>query len=367
MPKRKRRPNWPLRFIALALISFAVIYIGAIPWLQNFQNARDTGSTLRLFEAMQLRFAQTFFVAWVFFFGSAIGSFANVVVYRMPRGKNIASRDSACPWCQNRIKLRHNIPVFGWLMLRGRCFACRLPISSRYPIVELCFGLMFLLLYLVEITTGAANLPGIEPKSRVGIVNMVLDPQWDIIGIYLFHAFLICMLLTWSLIKFDEMKLPFKLIGFAFLITLLLPIFFPTLLPLDALELTRATQRDSQGIGNTVLTQLSGGLAGLLLSLLFGLVSGKGPALAPLLALIGAGLGWQGLIIVLFVYGILILIDRTLPGQQPNNECCNPTARNWFLLTAACLITVCTWRYLEYIPALPRFGELFGWLEATSK
>lgn len=75
-------------------------------------------------------------------FGLAIGSFLNVVIYRVPRQLSIVSPRSACPTCSTPILERDNIPVLSWLLLRGRCRTCHSPISARYPLVELaCAGL----------------------------------------------------------------------------------------------------------------------------------------------------------------------------------------------------------------------------------
>src|SRR5687767_448868 len=78
-------------------------------------------------------------VVWLLFIGGAIGSFLNVVIYRVPFGLTIVHPGSRCPRCKNPILARDNLPVIGWLILRGRCRACRAAISSRYPIVELAF------------------------------------------------------------------------------------------------------------------------------------------------------------------------------------------------------------------------------------
>jgi leader peptidase (prepilin peptidase)/N-methyltransferase len=75
--------------------------------------------------------------------GLLIGSFLNVVVHRVPRGESVVSPPSACPRCGHPIRNRHNVPVLGWLLLRGRCFDCGEPISVRYPLVELGTGLLF--------------------------------------------------------------------------------------------------------------------------------------------------------------------------------------------------------------------------------
>jgi len=76
-------------------------------------------------------------------FGLLIGSFLNVVVYRVPAKQSIVSPPSACPNCSTPIRRRDNIPVLSWLILRGKCRDCRAPISRRYPLVELATGLFF--------------------------------------------------------------------------------------------------------------------------------------------------------------------------------------------------------------------------------
>jgi leader peptidase (prepilin peptidase)/N-methyltransferase len=77
--------------------------------------------------------------------GLVIGSFLNVVAYRVPRGESVVSPPSACPRCGTPIRTRHNVPVLGWLILRGRCYDCAEPISARYPLVEAATGGLFAL------------------------------------------------------------------------------------------------------------------------------------------------------------------------------------------------------------------------------
>ena len=76
--------------------------------------------------------------------GLAIGSFLNVVAYRVPEGKSVVSPPSACPACGTPIAHRDNIPVVSWLLLRGRCRVCGESISPRYPIVELATSAVFI-------------------------------------------------------------------------------------------------------------------------------------------------------------------------------------------------------------------------------
>ena len=80
--------------------------------------------------------------------GLAIGSFLNVVVHRVPRGESVVSPPSACPTCSSAIRPRDNIPVAGWLLLKGKCRDCRAPISPRYPVVEAATGVLFAVMAL---------------------------------------------------------------------------------------------------------------------------------------------------------------------------------------------------------------------------
>ena len=77
--------------------------------------------------------------------GLLIGSFLNVVVWRVPRGESVVHPPSACPRCGHAIRAHDNIPVVSWLVLRGRCRDCAARISARYPLVELGTGVLFAL------------------------------------------------------------------------------------------------------------------------------------------------------------------------------------------------------------------------------
>jgi len=85
----------------------------------------------------------------IFFFllGSAIGSFLNVCIYRIPREKSIVNPPSACPGCEKPIRPYDNIPILSYIFLKGKCRDCGTKISIRYPLVELLTGIFFLLLY----------------------------------------------------------------------------------------------------------------------------------------------------------------------------------------------------------------------------
>src|SRR4051794_29297502 len=75
--------------------------------------------------------------------GLAVGSFLNVVIHRIPLDESLVRPGSHCPRCGSAVRRRHNVPVLGWLLLRGRCADCRAPISARYPLVEGATAVLF--------------------------------------------------------------------------------------------------------------------------------------------------------------------------------------------------------------------------------
>jgi leader peptidase (prepilin peptidase)/N-methyltransferase len=82
---------------------------------------------------------------YVLVIGLCVGSFLNVVIYRLPLGQSLVSPGSRCPKCGYALRWYDNIPVLSWAALAGRCRQCRTPISMQYPIVEIVTGLLFLL------------------------------------------------------------------------------------------------------------------------------------------------------------------------------------------------------------------------------
>jgi leader peptidase (prepilin peptidase)/N-methyltransferase len=106
-------------------------------------------------------------------FGLAIGSFLNVVIWRVPRGESVVSPPSACPKCGNAIRNRDNVPVLGWLLLRGKCRDCGEPISGRYPLVEASTAVLFVVMAL---RFGASStLPAYLYLAAVGLALAMID------------------------------------------------------------------------------------------------------------------------------------------------------------------------------------------------
>jgi leader peptidase (prepilin peptidase)/N-methyltransferase len=117
--------------------------------------------------------------------GSCVGSFLNVCVYRIPRGMSVLSPRSRCPRCGTAIRARDNIPVLGWLLLRGRCRECRCAIPAGYAAVELAFGLLFVLPYVC-----ALMMVGGDPWERIGAGPLlgIVPASWTVVSLGVFLA-----------------------------------------------------------------------------------------------------------------------------------------------------------------------------------
>ena len=221
--------------------------------------------------------------------GACIGSFLNVVVYRIPAGISLVLPPSRCPQCLHKLGKTENVPILGWLWLKGRCRHCRSPISMRYPLVEAATGLVFLLVFLLY------------------------DISLQTLGYWAFLSWLIAL----ALIDFDTMTLPNPLTqsglvaGLAFQVTTgLLPIF----------QSGEAINHLFNGIAGAVLGLWLVDSIRILGSMVFGqeAMGGGDPKLA---AMMGVWLGWQYLpmaIILACAAGVFVGLAGRLVGRlQP--------------------------------------------------
>lgn len=105
--------------------------------------------------------------------GLLIGSFLNVVIWRVPRGESVVRPPSHCPGCGRPVRPRDNVPVLGWLLLRGRCRDCGRPISSRYPLVEA--GTAAGMVVMAVRIGASAELPAYLYLVAVGVCLALID------------------------------------------------------------------------------------------------------------------------------------------------------------------------------------------------
>ena len=139
-------------------------------------------------------------ILFVFAFGISVGSFLNVVVYRLPRDKSLIHPPSSCPSCGMRIKFYDNIPLLSWLLLRCKCRNCKAPISSRYFIIEFFTGLIFVAVYVIYFLT----------PMRSGLGGF-FEGGWLI---YLVHILMIAGLIAASAIDLELWIIPLSICWF---------------------------------------------------------------------------------------------------------------------------------------------------------
>lgn len=167
------------------------------------------------------------YIVFAFALGSCVGSFLNVVVWRLPRveypetdgtfrqflrsWQALSYPPSHCPKCGNTLKWYDNIPVLGWLKLGGRCRFCQAPISARYPIVEAVTGLLFVLYYVMFFMAGFG--PGVGWHTPTGVYQCLpaelnIAEHWPI---YLLDMVLIGALLAATLIDAELYLIPLEI------------------------------------------------------------------------------------------------------------------------------------------------------------
>ena len=126
-------------------------------------------------------------IIWVGAVGAAVGSFLNVVIYRLPRGESLVFPSSHCPKCHHKIRFHDNLPIFGWFLLDGKCRDCKLPISFRYPLIETiaCIIVTVIACFMMQ--------------SEMAIEKIIVQIIWFSV----LHLFL----LTLGMIDFDRQTL----------------------------------------------------------------------------------------------------------------------------------------------------------------
>jgi leader peptidase (prepilin peptidase) / N-methyltransferase len=283
----------------------------------------------------------------IFWLGAAIGSFLNVVVYRIPAGLSILWPPSRCPKCLHGLGAGENIPILGWLILGGKCRHCHTPIASRYPIVEAATAIIFVIVY-----------------NRFGL-------SIETIGYSLF----MCWLLALSLIDLDTMTLPNSLtqsgliVGLGFQIATGL---------LDNLSINGMKEHLFQGIVGMVLAIWIYDTIQIVGTWMLG-QSAQGGGDAKLMAMVGAWLGWKSVLLTGFlasVFGATLMGGALGLGliQRRQKFPLGPFialaatvsvfAGDW-LIDGYQQFNQSTDRNLFFIPLLLSLAALFIWLRKT--
>ncbi len=146
---------------------------------------------------------EVFWTIFLFLLGATIGSFLNVVVYRMPRGESIVFPGSHCPRCGRPIKWYDNIPLLSWLLLKGKCRFCKAAISPRYPAIEFVTAVLVAGLYLCFFVLHVRQHAGRFPAS------------WPM---FASHAVLLCGLLACTVVDIEHWIVPLEICWFVSLV-----------------------------------------------------------------------------------------------------------------------------------------------------
>jgi hypothetical protein len=274
--------------------------------------------------------------AWLFALGAAIGSFLNVVVYRVPAGLSLVHPPSHCPACKHPIRWRDNLPILGWLILRGRCRDCGVKISPRYPAVEAITAGLFLLIAIVEINSLCANLP----QRPIAVPDGVLYPASSLaesLAAGLYHLALLTTLWAAALVEYDGHRASWRLAIPALVVGGLAPLVWPPLHPVAA-----------WGMSDSWMAGLTDSLVGLGVGLTLGIASQRllashgrmTLAIAP--ACVGLFLGWQAVAVLAVVVLPLHLATWTLGRIWPKLQRITPGM--WWLVLAVAWIAL--WRPL---------------------
>jgi leader peptidase (prepilin peptidase)/N-methyltransferase len=226
-------------------------------------------------------------------FGTLIGSFLNVVIYRVPLGKSIVAPPSACGACGHEVRGYDNIPLISWLVLRGKCRDCAAPISVRYPLVELAGAIAFGLVAWRFVPAVVAASGGAEVAAAV--VQLVA------------YLYLVAISIALALIDLDTRRLPNVIVLPAYLVGL-------ALLGIAALLTGSWSALATAGIGAVV----TGGLY-LILALVRPGAMGMGDV--KLAGVVGLFLGWLGVpelilgTVAAFILGGVVGVGMLLAGR----------------------------------------------------
>src|SRR4051794_7863705 len=130
----------------------------------------------------------------LFAIGTIVGSFLNVCIYRLPWQKSVIWPGSHCPHCLHSIAARDNVPILGWLSLRGACRDCGAPIAGRYALIEALVGLLFLALFFLDVAAADRTLWG-----EISAFTLL---TWS------YHASLVALLVAATFVDYDHTIIP---------------------------------------------------------------------------------------------------------------------------------------------------------------
>ncbi|HJN07958.1 MAG TPA: prepilin peptidase [Pirellulaceae bacterium] len=249
---------------------------------------------------------------WLWALGGNLGSFMNVVVYRVPLGRSVVHPGSRCPNCKTAIQWYDNIPVISWVLLRARCRHCKITISSRYPCVEALVAAVVLVVGFLSPVALGRNLP--EPMTPV---PMQFETVWLWL-LFAFHVLLLCTLICAALIRYDRMLPPWRLFVPAAVVGCIAPMLPPIALWSGLRPVSFFAFAEQSPIAIAIWDSISGAAVGSALGLVVAAASVSRQrrsiefAEVPAVALCGLFLGWQAVCAVACYSGAAHLATRMI-------------------------------------------------------
>lgn len=249
--------------------------------------------------------------------GGNLGSFLNVVVHRLPRGESVVHGGSHCPSCGSAIRWHDNVPVLGWLQLRGRCRDCGAMIAARYPLVEAVGAVVIGGVAAAELLSGGRTLPGgAFGVVRPGADNLLLRPDPLLIAVAVLHGWLLFNLLLGAAVEADGRVVPARWRRMALGIALAVVVGWNALLPVGIGIEEPAWMGRGPGRGLGIAT------CGLACGALLG--GSSTPAGRQGLMLVGAILGWQAAACIALLRPVVgwlrALLASLVPPDAPEGD-----------------------------------------------
>jgi leader peptidase (prepilin peptidase)/N-methyltransferase len=203
------------------------------------------------------------YIIFLFLLGSCIGSFLNVVVWRLPRGESLVTPPSHCPKCGKNLKWYDNLPIIGWIKLGGKCRFCREPISMRYPLIELITALIFVFYYVMYYMLDIGPCAPMPTRlfSDAGDAAVLYTPPQ--LPIFLLHLFVLSCLLAASLIDAERYEIPLSITWLVAIVSIIAHAIFDDPRQAGSLNLVRP-----DGLPSSLTALAAGGSIGLILSML---------------------------------------------------------------------------------------------------
>jgi leader peptidase (prepilin peptidase)/N-methyltransferase len=263
-----------------------------------------------------------------------------VVVHRAPRGESVVGGRSYCPSCGSPVRARDNLPILGWLLLRGRCRDCRHPIPAHYPLVEAACGSLVAAAAVAELSSFGRGGPS-------AIDRLLMRGDAEPLFAWLCRSALLLVLVVWAEFARRGGPVSRRAVGMALGGVAAAGVVVPQLAAPGILSVCGCGSSD--GWIQPLVAAVVGGAAGWAAGIVAGPVVGRS------CMLVGAAFGWQGVAVALTLMSVMRALERSIPDTA-----CGVTAapaadrRGWDLVAAAAVLVVAVPHVCDVCQAVSR-------------